>query len=109
MSSAKEVMLLLVTLVVMAAVSILFSFLFTMVLDQLIKTDFLKNTFGIEVDLSDGLKPAEYMPAIYGMLALWLFFALMRIVHRNVDFVINIAMKSMPKEVKNVLSMGGYQ
>ena len=101
--------MLLLTLLVMAAVSVLFSFLFTVVLDQLIKTDFLKNTFGIEVDLSDGLKPAEYMPAIYGMLAIWLLLVLMRIVHHNVDFVMGIVMNSMGKDLRKVLSMGGYK
>ncbi|MBP01537.1 MAG: hypothetical protein CMM25_01835 [Rhodospirillaceae bacterium] len=105
----KDVAILVLTLVVMAAVSILFSFLFTAALDQLIKTDFLKNTFGIDVDLTDGLKPAEYMPAIWAMVALWLFFALMRIVHHNVDFVMGTVMTSLPKEVKKVLNMGGYK
>ena len=106
--SPKEVLMLMLTLLVMAAVSLLFSFLFTVVVDKLIKTDFLKNTFGIEVDLSDGLNPAEYMPAIYGMLALWLLFVLMRVVHHNVDFVMGIVMNGMPKELRKVLSMGGY-
>ena len=91
------------------AISILFSFLLTVMLDDIVKSDWLKNNFGIEVNLNDGLKPEEYLPGIKMMVALWLLFALMRIVHHNVDFWFSMAIGALGPEAKDILTMGGYK
>jgi len=89
--------------------SILFSFLFTAALSMTVKDSvMLKNLFGIEVDLNDNvLSPAEWMPAVRAMVSLWLFFALMRIVHHNVDMIFALVMGFMPNEATKVLKLGG--
>ncbi len=90
-------------------VSVLLAFAFEYVAVQTIKSDFLVKTFGINVTLDDELKPEEYLPAINFMVLLWLFFALMRVVHHNVDFIFGLAMSVLPTEAKQVLSMGGLK
>tara|TARA_X000001036_G_scaffold406491_1_gene415239 strand:+ start:1659 stop:1991 length:333 start_codon:yes stop_codon:yes gene_type:complete len=91
--------------------SIFFSFLFTASLAETVKdSDWLSATFGIQVDLNDGkISREEFMPAIRIMITLWLFFALMRIVHHNVDMVAAIILATLPKDVSSVFRMGGYK
>ena len=94
--------------------SILFSFLFTASLDMFIKDSELgtaiKNAFGIDVNLTDDeLTRGEWEPAIRGMVTLWLFFALMRIVHHNVDMFYGIILSVLPKDVVGILRTGGLK
>ena len=100
---------LLITVAAGLLTSVLFSFLFTASLAMFVKdSDYLQTMFGIEVDLQDGkLSKEEYLPAIRGMVTLWLFFALMRIVHHNVDMAFNIAVSVLPNDVTKLLKAGG--
>jgi len=99
----------LVTVAAGLVTSVLVSFLFTAALSKFVKnSELLKAYFGIDVDLSDNtLSAGEYMPAIRGMVALWLFFALMRVVHHNVDMFYGLALSVMPNEATKMLKLGG--
>ena len=109
MSKSSTAAALSATILAGMVVSILFAFALEYVAVQTIKSDFLTKTFGIQVNLDDELKPEEFMPAIQIMVLLWLFFALMRVVHHNVDFIFGLAMSVLPTEAKQVLSMGGLK
>ena len=100
---------LLITVAAGLLTSVLFSFLFTASLAMFVTdSEFLQQYFGIAVDLGDKkLSNEEYIPAIRGMVTLWLFFALMRIVHHNVDMAFNIAVSMLPKDVATLLKAGG--
>ena len=100
---------LLVTVAAGLLTSVLFSFLFTASLAMFVKdSETLKDVFGIVVDLDDNkLEMSEWLPAIRGMVTLWLFFALMRIVHHNVDMIFNLALSMMPSDVPKLLKAGG--
>tara|TARA_X000001036_G_scaffold127399_1_gene120544 strand:- start:336 stop:677 length:342 start_codon:yes stop_codon:yes gene_type:complete len=94
--------------------SILFSFLFTASLDMFVKDSELgtkiKDALGIDVNLGDEkLTEGEWRPAIQGMITLWLFFALMRIVHHNVDMFYGIVLSLLPKDVVGILRTGGLK
>ena len=91
--------------------SILFAFLFTTSLHMFVKDrETLKTLFGIEVDLTDDqLTEGEWQPAVQGMITLWLFFALMRIVHHNVDMFYGIVLSLLPKDVIQILRTGGLK
>ena len=99
----------LVTVAAGLITSVLVSFLFTASLSMFVKnSEVLKTYFGIEVDLTDDtLKPSEYLPAIRGMISLWLLFALMRVVHHNVDMIYALVLSVMPTEATKMLKLGG--
>tara|TARA_X000001036_G_scaffold297174_1_gene276283 strand:+ start:901 stop:1236 length:336 start_codon:yes stop_codon:yes gene_type:complete len=109
MSKSSTAAALSATILAGMVVSILFAFALEYVAVQTIKSDFLTKTFGIQVNLDDELKPEEFMPAIQIMVLLWLFFALMRIVHHNVDFVFGIALSFLPDDARKILTLGGLK
>tara|TARA_B100001094_G_C18138713_1_gene776627 strand:+ start:1325 stop:1660 length:336 start_codon:yes stop_codon:yes gene_type:complete len=108
MLDLKTPVALILTLGSAVAVTVLFSFLFEIAATNAIKGDFLEKTFGIKVELDTELTQSEYLPGINIMLMLWFFFALMRIVQHNVDFLVSMGLSVLPKEARDILTTGGF-
>ena len=96
------------TLVAALAVTVLFAFLFEIAATNAFKGDLLEKTFGIKVDLDTRLTQSEYLPGINIMIMLWFFFALMRIVQHNIDFLVSMGLSALPKEARDILTTGGF-
>tara|TARA_B100001094_G_scaffold328686_1_gene389658 strand:+ start:2059 stop:2394 length:336 start_codon:yes stop_codon:yes gene_type:complete len=108
MVDLKTPVTLALTLLTAAFVTVVFAFMFEIAATNAIKGDLLEKTFGIKVDLDNRLTEAEYLPGINIMIMLWFFFALMRIVQHNIDFLVSIALSALPKEARDILTTGGF-
>ena len=108
MTDIKTPVALLMTVATGFAVTILFAFLFEIAATNAFKGDFLESMFGMKVNLDSELTPSEYLPGINIMIMLWFFFALMRIVQHNIDFLVGIALSSLPKQARDILTTGGF-